>query len=192
MLTQSRVFSLRGLKRCTQVLFSSKKVLPKNFPDDSTANFSQFGSSQVRCKVSDRSHPLHISKSLFSTSKKVNHDGDPDDSKSKSSQFGSQVHFKVSDRSHPLPHISKGKVGDHFGLQQNHVWDEAEIKVKMEHLYHHTPVTVSDKVMHGIMRSLYHSFNFITGYEPENTEVKAMEWRLIVLESVAGVAFGSA
>jgi hypothetical protein len=107
---------------------------------------------------------------------------------------GRLIHFKLSERKHPL---LQGKGfnedgerivgGDHFGLQQNHVWDAAEIEEKLAYLYHHTPKTVSDKIMHGIMRSLYHSFNFITGYQPENTAPKAVEWRLIVLESVAGV-----
>jgi hypothetical protein len=31
------------------------------------------------------------------------------------------------------------------------------------------------------------SFNFITGYKHHNPSVKAIEWRLIVLDSVAGV-----
>ena len=37
------------------------------------------------------------------------------------------------------------------------------------------------------MYSLYHTFNFITGYRHKNPSVKSIEWRLIVLESVAGV-----
>lgn len=37
------------------------------------------------------------------------------------------------------------------------------------------------------MYGLYHSFNFITGYDHRNPSVKSMEWRLIVLESFAGV-----
>jgi hypothetical protein len=37
------------------------------------------------------------------------------------------------------------------------------------------------------MYGLYHSFNFVTGYSPDNPSVKAIEWRLLVLESVAGV-----
>lgn len=32
-----------------------------------------------------------------------------------------------------------------------------------------------------------HTFNFITGYKKENPPVKSIEWRLIILESVAGV-----
>jgi hypothetical protein len=37
------------------------------------------------------------------------------------------------------------------------------------------------------MYGFYHSFNFITGYNHANPSVIAMEWRLIVLESLAGV-----
>lgn len=41
--------------------------------------------------------------------------------------------------------------------------------------------------MRGIMRTMYHTFNFVTGYKKENPSVQSIEWRLIVLESVAGV-----
>jgi len=34
---------------------------------------------------------------------------------------------------------------------------------------------------------LYKTFNFITGYKEGNASVNSVEWRLIVLESVAGV-----
>jgi hypothetical protein len=44
-----------------------------------------------------------------------------------------------------------------------------------------------DKVMNQIMYGLYHSFNWLTGYKTENTSVSSIEWRLIVLESFAGV-----
>jgi hypothetical protein len=37
------------------------------------------------------------------------------------------------------------------------------------------------------MFSLYYTFNFITGYRHDNPPVRAIEWRLIVLESIAGV-----
>ena len=37
------------------------------------------------------------------------------------------------------------------------------------------------------MNFLYHSFNFITGYKADNPTVRSIEWRLIILESVAGV-----
>lgn len=37
------------------------------------------------------------------------------------------------------------------------------------------------------MYGLYNSFNFLTGYKEINPSVQSIEWRLIVLESVAGV-----
>ena len=37
------------------------------------------------------------------------------------------------------------------------------------------------------MYSMYHTFNFLTGYSQVNPTVQSIEWRLIVLESVAGV-----
>jgi Alternative oxidase len=37
------------------------------------------------------------------------------------------------------------------------------------------------------MYGSYHVFNFVTGYVAQNPSVKSIEWRLLVLESVAGV-----
>ena len=34
---------------------------------------------------------------------------------------------------------------------------------------------------------MYHSFNFMTGYEHGNPSVRSIEWRLLILESIAGV-----
>lgn len=46
---------------------------------------------------------------------------------------------------------------------------------------------LGDHVMSGIMKTLYHSFNFITGYKQQDPKPQAIEWRLIVLESFAGI-----
>lgn len=104
------------------------------------------------------------------------------------------VHFKASMTRHPLgipkaPLLFKSEnvLGDHLGLQQNHIWTEAEINEKMSTLYHHKPDSLADHLMHKFMYGLYHSFNFITGYRAKDPSVKAIEWRLITLESVAGV-----
>lgn len=100
------------------------------------------------------------------------------------------VHFKGSGKPHPLVgKVSAPKValGDHSGLQQNHIWTENELKEKLETLYHHKPQTFMDKIAHGAMFTAYHTFNFISGYNPINPTVKAIEWRLIALESLAGV-----
>ena len=105
------------------------------------------------------------------------------------------VHFKASMTKHPLgiekkPFLSfksENALGDHLGLQQNHIWTEAEIYEKMSTLYHHKPTSFADHLMHKFIYGLYHSFNFITGYREKDPSVKAIEWRLITLESVAGV-----
>lgn len=74
-----------------------------------------------------------------------------------------------------------------ISLMQNHVWSEDEIQSRLGNLYQHRPKTFSDRCMHGLMYTLYRSFNWVTGFKPQNTAVKAVEWRLIVLESFAGV-----
>jgi len=72
-------------------------------------------------------------------------------------------------------------------LMQNHIWSQHEIDARLSSLYQHRPKTLSDRLMHGVMYSLYKTFNWMTGFKPVNTPVKAVEWRLIVLESFAGV-----
>ena len=71
---------------------------------------------------------------------------------------------------------------------QNHVWTEEEIqKCIAEKDKKFEPQSISDHIMVNIMRGLYHTFNAITGYKEENPTTKSIEWRLIVLESFAGV-----
>lgn len=107
----------------------------------------------------------------------------PDDSEPTSE------HFRNSSLPHPLN--AKPRLDPHLAsivsLKQNHIWSEDEIQQRLDTLHQHRPATLSDRIMHGIMWSLYKSFNYITGFTQENTPVKAVEWRLIVLESFAGV-----
>jgi hypothetical protein len=83
--------------------------------------------------------------------------------------------------------VYKQILGDHTGLQQNHIWTESELQEKLSVLYHHKPHTYADHFMHKLMYGLYHGFNFVTGYKQVNPSVASIEWRLIVLESIAGV-----
>jgi len=116
----------------------------------------------------------------------------------------SHVHFKLTPKPHPLhpgPKTDIGKPvaaamayehddyvqGDHTGRQQNHIWTKDELQEKMSTLYRHKPKTFGDKVVNTVMYGMYNSFNFITGYQADNPSVKSIEWRLIILESVAGV-----
>lgn len=77
--------------------------------------------------------------------------------------------------------------GDHTGRQQNHIWTTEEIDTRLHTLYRHEPTVFRDRIVNKLMYGLYHTFNFITGYKPVNPTVKSIEWRLIVLESIAGV-----
>jgi len=98
----------------------------------------------------------------------------------------SHVHFRANGRPHPL-NAKPERVGDHTGMQQNHIWTKEELDERMSTLYRHDPKTFADRVVNKLMYGLYHSFNFVTGYDPVDPGVKAMEWRLIMLESIAGV-----
>jgi hypothetical protein len=105
------------------------------------------------------------------------------------------IHFRASPRPHPLhakPDFDPAKyyddnIGDHTGRQQNHIWSLEEIDEKMNNLYRHKPQTMADTFMNKLMYGLYHTFNFFTGYVPTNPSVRAIQWRLILLESIAGV-----
>jgi len=107
----------------------------------------------------------------------------------------SHVHFRASPRPHPLQAkpkdirtaVSDELIGNHTGRQQNHIWRPEELSERMSTLYRHQPKTVSDFTMNKLMYGLYYAFNFATGYTPMNPSVKSMEWRLILLESIAGV-----
>jgi len=106
----------------------------------------------------------------------------------------SHIHFHATTKPHPLQAKKKGNYetdeylqGDHTGRQQNHIWTKDELHEKMTTLYRHKPKTIGDKIVNMTMYGLYHSFNFVTGYQPVNPSVNSIEWRLIMLESVAGV-----
>ena len=76
----------------------------------------------------------------------------------------------------------------HFRRQINHVWSEAELNDKFATKdMKFVPITIGDKLANAAMSTLYKTFNFITGYREVNPPTSAIEWRLIVLESFAGV-----
>lgn len=83
--------------------------------------------------------------------------------------------------------LSDLRSGDHLGRSSNHIWTKDEIDGRLAHLWRHKPVSVSDHIMNKLMVVMYHGFNFITGYRHKNPTVASIEWRLIALESVAGV-----
>jgi len=80
-------------------------------------------------------------------------------------------------------------MSDKMGRQQNHIWSKEELEAVLKtHDARHQPATFTDNLVHGFMYyGLYHPFNFITGYTHKDPSPKSIAWRLIVLESFAGV-----
>jgi len=77
---------------------------------------------------------------------------------------------------------------DHSWRQQNHIWKEAEVQERMKTAdMKHVPQDMADTVLQKMVRVAYHSFNFLTGYNHIDPPTSAIGYRLIILESVAGV-----
>jgi len=51
----------------------------------------------------------------------------------------------------------------------------------------HVPQTFAESLLQKIVRIAYHTFNFATGYDHDDPPTSAIGYRLIILESVAGV-----
>tara|TARA_B110001452_G_scaffold229902_1_gene206015 strand:+ start:596 stop:1555 length:960 start_codon:yes stop_codon:yes gene_type:complete len=79
--------------------------------------------------------------------------------------------------------------GGKFGRQQNHIWSASELDRALATAHDkHQPTETSDHLMHSIMYyGLYHPFNLVTGYRENDPSPTSIAWRLIVLESFAGV-----
>ena len=83
------------------------------------------------------------------------------------------------------PEFTEVEAADHAWRQTNHIWSNDELdRVSIEK---HEPVTMSDHFMKGVMNVLYHGFNLVTGYDPVDPSPRSVAWRLIILESFAGV-----
>jgi len=78
--------------------------------------------------------------------------------------------------------------GDHAWRQQNHIWTEAEVQERMATAdMKHVPQGFSELMLQKMVRVAYHGFNFVTGYNHADPPTSAIGYRLIILESVAGV-----
>merc|ERR1719231_877477 len=81
-----------------------------------------------------------------------------------------------------------GFTADHSWRQQNHIWNEDEVQERMATAdMKHVPQNMADSVLQRVVRVAYHTFNFMTGYDHVNPPTSAIGYRLIILESVAGV-----
>merc|ERR1719231_1990856 len=77
---------------------------------------------------------------------------------------------------------------DHSWRQQNHIWTEDEVIHRMTTAEEkHVPQTAAEALLQKVVRFAYHAFNFATGYDHEDPPTQSIGYRLIILESVAGV-----
>jgi len=84
--------------------------------------------------------------------------------------------------------LSTESTGDHSWRQQNHIWTENEVQERMKTSeMKHVPQNFADTVLQKMVRVAYHAFNFMTGYNHADPPTSAIGYRLIILESIAGV-----
>lgn len=70
----------------------------------------------------------------------------------------------------------------------NHIWSDDEIKGRIAVQPQHEPKTLGDKAARFLVKTvLYRGFNYISGFDYQNPTPRACGFRLILLESVAGV-----
>lgn len=94
----------------------------------------------------------------------------------------------TASHTHSQTSLKEEKIADHSWRQVNRIWSDEDLEEKMDsRTLKHVPVTLSDKIMSTFMKTLYVSFNTITGYQAKDPSPKSIEWRLIILESFAGV-----
>jgi len=87
-----------------------------------------------------------------------------------------------------LASFSTKGFGDHSWRQQNHIWTDEEIQERMLTAdMKHAPQSLSETVLQKSVRVAYHAFNAVTGYNHADPPTSAIGYRLIILESVAGV-----
>jgi len=98
-----------------------------------------------------------------------------------SEEMYTAVHFRRTAQVHPLkPPTWKNPT-------QNHVWSEEELDEALAVQTHVKPQNLTDRVMLGIVRGAYWTFNKLTGYKHEDPTPKSIILRLLFLESIAGV-----
>ena len=105
---------------------------------------------------------------------------------------GHGVHFRNSPNVHPLG-VEKRLIetltakGEWVNPTHNHVWSDAEIADRLATQPRHQPQDLADRLCLGFLRSCYAIFNTVTRYQAKNPTPDAVAFRLIFLESVAGV-----
>jgi len=92
------------------------------------------------------------------------------------------LHFRRSPRKHPL-----GLKKTWPNPMTHKIWTDDEITEACKFV-HRTPKTFLDKLIFFMVRKvMYKTFNKLSRYDVNNPTAKATIWRLIILESIAGV-----
>ena len=105
----------------------------------------------------------------------------------------SMMHFRTTLQGHPLNikksttvHRSPGGDIVWDNPTQNHVWSETELSERLNEQPKHTPVGLLDRTIWMTVRGCYHAFNFVTRFNKQDPSPAACEYRLLILESIAG------
>eukprot|EP00501_MAST-03F_sp_TOSAG23-6_P001941 GSMAST32.ASY1.ANO1.2022.1 assembled CDS len=103
-------------------------------------------------------------------------------------------HFRLSNRKHPLnlerreiKELGKDGEPEWKNPTQNHVWTDEELDNVLSDTPKHKPKGFVDNFLRFTVRFAYHGFNFLTGYSRKDPSPSSCEYRLIILESIAGV-----
>eukprot|EP01060_Flectonema_neradi_P001224 TRINITY_DN1072_c1_g1_i1.p1 TRINITY_DN1072_c1_g1~~TRINITY_DN1072_c1_g1_i1.p1 ORF type:complete len:312 (+),score=50.59 TRINITY_DN1072_c1_g1_i1:88-1023(+) len=97
-------------------------------------------------------------------------------------------HFRYSHQKHPLS--GKQQTREWANPTQNHVWEGTELQAAIEQeakvAKHFKPKGIMDRVINGVVRGCYHTFNFLTGFSKDDPSAKSLIYRVLILESIAG------
>lgn len=101
------------------------------------------------------------------------------------------THFRNSPSSHPLgvPKRIERVVakGEWVNPTHNHVWSEEELDKVLSTQPRHQPETFAERVVNSTLKGVYWTFNKVTGYRAADPTPDSVAFRLIFLESIAGV-----
>jgi len=70
----------------------------------------------------------------------------------------------------------------------NHLWTPEEVKFSIENQHAYKPKTMGDKAIRFLVKSvMYRGFNWVSGFDYTDPTPRSCAFRLIILESIAGI-----
>lgn len=104
---------------------------------------------------------------------------------------GMSSHFRSSPALHPLgvkkQLPKKAEVGEWVNPTHNHVWSETELEQVLSKQPRHQPENLAERAVNSALKGIYWTFNKVTGYKAADPTPDSVAFRLIFLESIAGV-----